>query len=162
MGQVLNIKVFPSDSTVTPYLKNFISPSSNTVNSLLTSIGSATNFFLKRNLKQVRELEERVENLEKNPTIVKIKINDLLIENYRLKRPIEAILKFYPDEVLAVIPELEIFGEGNTEIEAISELKLELLDLFDDLKDITDEKLGKFPKSWKKIITLLIKENENT
>ena len=161
MGQALSMKVALSDSTLMPFFQNISEPSSFSVDSRVTPDGSATNFLLQPNLNQVKELEERVEILEKNPSIVKTKICDLLIDNYRLKKPIEAILKFYPEEVLAVIPELEIFGEGNNEIEAINDLKLELVDLFDDLRDVPEEQLGEFPKSWKKIITSLIKEDKN-
>jgi hypothetical protein len=129
--------------------------------SRVTPEGSSTVGLLQSNIKQVKELEDRVTKLEKNPSIVAIKINDLALDNYRLKKPIDAILKFYPNEVLAVILDLEIFGEGNNEIEAVIDLKLELIDLFDDLKDIPEGKLGKYPKSWKKIITSIIKQNEN-
>ncbi len=123
--------------------------------------GSSTVGLLQSNIKQVKELEDRVAKLEKTPLIVATKIHDLALDNYRLKKPIDAIIKFYPNEVLAVIPDLEIVGEGNNEIEALNDLKLELIDLFDDLKDIPENKLGKYPKSWKKIITSIIKQNEN-
>ncbi len=89
-------------------------------------------------------------------------IRDILIDEYTLKEPIKAILEIYSDEVVALVPELELFGSGKNIIEAVNELKLELVDLFTDLKDIPDENLGKFPKSWKKIICSLIKHNENT
>ncbi|NQU33212.1 MAG: hypothetical protein HQ521_08260 [Bacteroidetes bacterium] len=83
------------------------------------------------------------------------------MDGYFLIKPIEVIVKFYPNEVLAVIPDLEIYGEGYNEIEAINELKLELVDLYHDLIDISDEKLGKFPRSWKKIVCSLIECDEN-
>jgi len=113
------------------------------------------------NNKQIRELEDRVNKLEKTPDILKIEINDIQMDGYYLKKPIEAIVKFYPNEVLAVIPDLEIYGEGNNEIDAINELKLELIDLYHDLIDIPDQKLGKYPKSWKKIVCSIIKYDEN-
>lgn len=120
--------------------------------------------YLKTYSKQIRELEDRVNNLEKTPdipNILKIQINDIQMDGYFLTKPIEVIVKFYSNEVLAVIPDLEIYGEGDNEIEAINELKLELVDLYHDLIDIPDDKLGKYPRSWKKIVCSLIECDEN-
>lgn len=104
---------------------------------------------------------EKIDEYFDNPSIIETKIFDLLIEGYSLKQPIDVILKFYPDEVISIIPELEIYGEGDNEVEAINDLKNEIVDLFNDLKEIPERELGKYPKSWKKIINSLIKENGN-
>lgn len=153
------LRRYDTSATQVPYLSD--DPSTIYGKSRVTPKGSSTDVLLKSNIKQIKEIEDRVTRLEKTPSIAVIKINDLALDNYRLKKPIDVILKFYPNEVLAVIPDLEIFGEGNNEIEAINDLKLELIDLFHDLKDIPESKLGKYPKSWKKIITSIINQNEN-
>ena len=111
--------------------------------------------------RQIKESKNTVNKPEKEPEIIKTKINDIQMDGYYLKNPIDTIIKFYPNEVLAIIPDLEIYGEGDNEIEAINELKLELVDLFNDLKNIPNTKLGKYPKSWKKIVCSLVEYNEN-
>ncbi len=161
MGSFLNVNAGSANSSATPIPVMLIEPTTSFGESRVVSQGTSTVALMQSNIDQIKSLEKRVKKLEKNPSIIKININDLQLNNYRLQKPVEAILKFYPKEVLAVIPDLEIFGEGNNEVEAVNDLKLELLDLFDDLKDIPEKKLGKYPKSWKKIITSIIRENEN-
>ena len=80
---------------------------------------------------------------QKSPQIKDIIIRDILFDGYTLVEPIKAFLEIYQDEVLAVIPELELVGDGSNMFEAVNELKLELVDLFTDLKDIPEENLGK-------------------
>jgi hypothetical protein len=53
---------------------------------------------------------------------------------------------------------LELYGEGSNEMDSINNLKLELLDLFDDLNEMEDEELGETPKGWKKTLNLLIRK----
>jgi len=99
---------------------------------------------------------------QKSPQIKDIIIRDILFDGYTLVEPIKAFLEICQDEVLAVIPELELVGDGSNMFEAVNELKLELVDLFTDLKDIPEENLGKKPRSWKKIICSLVNHDENT
>ena len=51
-------------------------------------------------------------------------------------------LEYDGGEWLAVLPELEIYGDGLTEGEAMEDLKSELLDLYVDLNSIPAQKLG--------------------
>jgi hypothetical protein len=67
-------------------------------------------------------------------------------------------IEIHQDEVVAVIPDLELYGEGANQIEAINELKLELLDLYDDLEEMSDEELGEYPHAWKKTLQQLVKK----
>ena len=64
-----------------------------------------------------------------------------------------------PEEVL-YIPVMIITyqGEGKNQIEALNDLKLELLDLYEDLEDMLDEELGDSPKAWKKALQQLVKK----
>jgi hypothetical protein len=93
-----------------------------------------------------------------NPFVISQKIYDLTNDNNILKEPMDIILEIYPDEVIAIMAELELTGEGSNIYEALRELKLEILDLYDELAETPDEKLGKHPKSWKRILIRLIEK----
>ena len=111
---------------------------------------------------EIKDLKERLKNLEENLS-VNTKIYDLASDEYELNFPVDIILKnISDDEVLALLPELELYGEGNTESGAIDELKIEMIDIYGMLNDIPDSNLSKKLKSSKRIINKLIKKkNEN-
>ncbi len=85
------------------------------------------------------------------------KIFDLGVEDIKLKEPLDIIYKIYPGEVLALFPELELVGEGANEMQALEDLKCEILELHEYIADIPDNKLGKYPKAWKNILQRIIR-----
>ncbi len=103
----------------------------------------------------VSELSER---LADHPVVKPITLYDLNTIDYSLMRPINAILELHDDEIIASFPEIEVFGSGTTESEAISSLKLQILDIFEELRDSDPKELGKLPQSWKRILDALIKK----
>ena len=125
---------------------------------------SATSSFISEINNRVVKLENNVSQLYKKvkqiseeiPRVVNVSINSLPSEKYEVIEPISVILKIYIDETLALLPELELYGEGQNEIEALKDLKLELIELMEDFEEIPEEKLGKNPKSWKKTLNKLI------
>ena len=67
--------------------------------------------------------------------------------------PKEVTYKVFDDEIWAILSEINLYGlygTGKTENDALKDLDLELLDLSDVLKPLSDNKLGKVPKKWKK------------
>jgi hypothetical protein len=78
-------------------------------------------------LKTLTEIRDR-------PIIYNAQLRDLTDEHYRLTQPILVKIEKYPadDSVIAVDPELEVFGEGTTETDAILNLKYAILGLYDD------------------------------
>jgi hypothetical protein len=86
-------------------------------------------------------------------------IRDLGDENYTLVEPISILIEEYPnDTVIARFPEIEVFGEGNSDIEAILDLKNSILDLYDELTEDDFDNLGKLPKMWLRILNRIITE----
>ena len=80
-------------------------------------------------------------------------IDKLINFNYALSKPIKVrIIKNLRGEVIADIKELELYSFGNDEFEVLRELNEELTDLFEDLRDIGDDNLGKLPKKWRSIL----------
>ena len=106
---------------------------------------------------EVKELKDVIKQLvKKEPAMIKTKIYGLPSDRYELKIPVDVILEIYDDEVLALIPDLELYGEGSNEIESLNDLKLELLDLADTLYGMSDNELGDSPKAWKKTLNQLV------
>ena len=85
-------------------------------------------------------------------------IRDLGDEIYKLTEPILITIEEYPgdDTVIASFSEIEVFGEGATETEAIFNLKLSVLDLYSELKDIPGDELGTLPRSWLNVLQKII------
>ncbi len=90
------------------------------------------------------------------PSALPGKMYDLGDENLKLKEPLDIIYKIYPEEVLALLPELELVGEGINEMHALEDLKCEFLDLYEYLAEMPEEKLGQGPRAWKHIFQRII------
>lgn len=98
-------------------------------------------------------------NYKEIETVKYTKINKIINFNYTLKQPIEVkIIKKINGDVIGDIEELELYSFGNDEFEVLRELNEDLTDLFEDLINVEDQKLGKFPKKWKAILKKYIKE----
>jgi hypothetical protein len=69
-------------------------------------------------------------------------------------------LEYDGGEWLAVLPELEIYGDGLTEGEAIEDLKSELLDLYEDLNSIPAQKLGLGLLAKKRIVNKIVRKTK--
>lgn len=92
------------------------------------------------------------------PEVVSMQIFNLSSTKYKLKVPVNITLEKYADEVLALLPELTLCGEGLSEQEAIEDLKADILDLLDDLGDMPESDLGAVPKLWKQSLDLMVEE----
>ena len=111
--------------------------------------------------KAITDFKAALNTAEKSankPTVITDKLHSLPSESYEIVNPIKVLLKLYEDEVVAIIPELELFADGENEVEAINELKLELLDLIEDLEETPNDKLGVLPLSWKKALKHMIRK----
>ena len=107
--------------------------------------------------KDIEDLKQMVSHLRDKPeAIIASKINSLPSEKYELKTPIDVIIKIFADEAMALFPDLELYGEGKNEMEALNDLKLEIMDLLEDLEGVPEEELGQAPKAWKKTLSLLV------
>jgi hypothetical protein len=94
--------------------------------------------------------------VQMHPNAVPGKMYDLGADDIKLKEPLDIIYKIYPGEVLALFPELELVGEGDTEMQALEDLKCEFLDLYEYISNLSEDKLGKGPKAWKDILQRIL------
>lgn len=66
--------------------------------------------------------------------------------------PLTIVIEEYPDEVIARCVETESYGSGNTELEAIDELRHQLVDLYLELRDTPDTELVAPASTWKRLL----------
>ena len=109
-------------------------------------------------VKELKEIREKIQDQKTEYRIVSDKIYSLPSDDWQLLTPINIIIKISSKEVIALIPDLELYSDGRNEIEAVSNLKLEILDLIDNLDEIPESQLGKNPKSWKKSLSILVEK----
>jgi hypothetical protein len=123
---------------------------------------SLTEDLLHRRIKdlsiEVNALRKTIAVQTEKYEVVLNKIYSLPSDEWMLIEPIDVILKISDNETIALIPDLELYSEGRNEMDAISELKFEILDLIDDLFELTDEDLGQAPKGWKKSLKQIVKK----
>ena len=112
----------------------------------------------KQLIKEVKELQQVIQDQKNDYNIICDKIYSIPSNEWQLISPINILIKFSQDEVIAIIPDLELYSDGRNEIEAVSNLKLELLDLINDLDEIPEAQLGRDPRGWKKSLNMLIKK----
>lgn len=84
-------------------------------------------------------------------------IDTLINFNYTLKKPIKVKITKNTSGVIGDIEELELYSFGNSEFEVLRELNEEVVFLFEDLIEMEDRNLGKYPKKWKSILNKYIK-----
>jgi hypothetical protein len=111
---------------------------------------------------QIVEIQKRLESLESALNTYHIEIYDLANEEYSLKSPVQIVIERYDaDEFIARFPELDIFGPGETEPEAVLNLKNEIVDLYDELIALDEKELGRVPRMWLRILKKLILTNNH-
>ncbi len=100
-------------------------------------------------------------DVQDRPVKYNSQVRDLGDENYTLNEPLMVSIEEYPgeDTVIASFPEIEMFGEGATEAEALMNLKWAILDLYEELMETTPAELGDLPKAWLVILRKIIKQN---
>ena len=99
-------------------------------------------------------------DVQERPVKYTTQIRDLGDESYSLLEPLIISVEEYTNEdtVIAGFPEIEVFGEGVTEAEALMNLKLAILDLYEELTDTPLDELGDLPKVWLAVLRKTIKQ----
>jgi hypothetical protein len=89
-----------------------------------------------------------------------VPIETLEPEPYEILRPFSAVVTESEDEFEASNFDLGIFASGDTEEEAIANLKETLLDTFDRLNELPDTRLGKGPLRQKNLLNRCVRRVE--
>jgi len=101
-----------------------------------------------------------IEELREKPLIKQTELFEI-DETLEVIKPIPVVIEEYNDEVIAAFPEIEAFGVGSGEAEAIRNLKEEIREIFFELENISEDELGKLPLSWKRVLLKVVKNIGN-
>lgn len=87
------------------------------------------------------------EALRSRPRVWSSSVADL--GRYRLASPIVVRVEEIDGECVASWPEVEAYGSGASEADAINELKDQISALFEELNNEPDDALGELPLRWR-------------
>jgi hypothetical protein len=76
--------------------------------------------------------------------------------NRALRMPLIVRVEDFGEEVIAAWGEVEAYGSGATEAEAINELKTSISELYEELNAIDDAELGPLPTRWKAALNFIV------
>jgi hypothetical protein len=86
-----------------------------------------------------------------------VPIHDLNTDAIDLAEPIQIEIEHYADEVISKVPELDLWASEPTESEVLLSIKKAICDLWEELRDEPESKLGPLPRMWKRILGKKIK-----
>jgi len=116
---------------------------------ILHAVISAQDTALRSLSERVSALEVRVTAVEESKARVSrvVAISSLNSDSLLLKEPLYVTVEESEGSVVAYIPDLEAYGHGDCESEAIADLKDVVAELYQDLKTPSGE-LGPLPRRW--------------
>ena len=116
---------------------------------------------MKRELSSCKEKIDSLHRmLEERPIVRHTKIFDLGC-GLHVVEAIPVVIEETEDEVIASFPEIEVFGVADTESEALLKLKKNIVDLYYDLINTTQDELGELPLSWLRVLKRILIHNGN-
>lgn len=108
--------------------------------------------------KGISKILNELKELKEKPVIKQTELLDI-DDGLEVIRPIPVVIEEYDDEVIASFPEIEAFGAGVCEAEAIIDLKNEIRKIFFELEEVGEKELGKLPQSWKRVLLKVVKKS---
>lgn len=105
----------------------------------------------------LNSLSNSILALQNRPRTYSVPLYDLNSDEVSLSVvPLTIVIEEYPDEVIARFVETESYGSGDTEFEAIDDLREQLVDLYLELRDTPDTALTAPASTWKRLLGKLI------
>ncbi|MBI4202060.1 MAG: hypothetical protein HY532_02945 [Chloroflexi bacterium] len=105
------------------------------------------------------DLKASVDELLERPIISNITLLSLSSRKYSLVSPLPVVIEDYATQVIARIPDISLEAEGETESQAIIELKRQIVELYEDLLSSPPETLGPEPTEWLSILQQWVTNN---
>jgi len=81
-----------------------------------------------------------------------IDLNELIDFRYKLKKPLKVMITHDGYDTIGEIPELGIYAFGDNQFEVLREINKDTTELFEELDNHTEDKLGTLPKKWKRFL----------
>lgn len=105
----------------------------------------------------LNSLSNSVLALQNRPRTYSVPLYDLDSDEVELTViPLTIVVEEYPDEVVARFVETESYGSGDTEFEAIDDLRDQIVDLYLELRDTPDAELAAPASTWKRLLGKLV------
>ncbi len=111
---------------------------------------------------KIDQLLKELDETSSRPQSILVPIETLAPEPYDLLRPLTAVITTSGEEYEASLFDASVFASGGTEEDAIANLKDTLIDTYEMLNELGDDKLGPGPLRQKRVLNKLIRKAENT
>ena len=82
-----------------------------------------------------------------------ISLFDLESSKYKIIAPIDVKIEIDKTEISGSVQKLGLYAFGETESEVISEIQEDIIDLFEELSELSSAQLGLKPRNWKDFLT---------
>jgi hypothetical protein len=93
------------------------------------------------------KLSSALENTQEQPSTKLLALHGLGSEKYSLRKPLFVTLEHYADEVVARLPEFDMYASAENEADAMASLRQDVVDLYEDLRE-SEAELGGLPAAW--------------
>lgn len=114
---------------------------------------------LRSEISDLAKVVQALEGRADRPATKTLAIHGLQSKKYSLRKPLFATLEDYGEEIVARLPEYDLYASGESEAEAIALLQQEIVGLYEDLNESEDE-LGGLPASWLRDLGDYIEDRE--
>jgi hypothetical protein len=138
-------------------------PSNVEVGTVTTQHAEQLGEVCKRLTRLENRLEEAINGIERLRTQnrkIWVPINTLAPEPYQLLQPVTAVVTTVGDEFEASFFDANLYGSGDTEEEAVSDLKAVIIEAFERLSALEDEKLGPAMMKQKLVLRAHVRRGE--
>lgn len=107
------------------------------------------------------QLLKKLDDASSRPQSILVPIETLAPEPYELSRPLTAVITASGEEFEASVFDASIFASGDTEEDAVANLKNTLIDTYEMLNELGDDQLGPGPLRQKRVLNKLMHKAEN-
>lgn len=110
---------------------------------------------------RIRVLEETVGELqdileERASSVYNAELYDLGSPGFRLRRPILVTIEEWPEEVVASLPNYDLYASASSDALALSKLKEEILTTYEELRELGEDQLGSLALEWYQSMQTLV------
>lgn len=110
---------------------------------ITTPLESVSTYELARRLSMLEEkIDSLYELINNRPEVYTTKILDLDEPRFHLRFPIAVVVESYLDEVVATVPEFNLYASGVSDAVALAKLKLEISSTYGRLVELGSDQLG--------------------
>jgi predicted RNase H-like HicB family nuclease len=110
---------------------------------------------------KIDQLQKKLDETSSRPQSIMVPIETLAPEPYDLLRAFTAVITRNGEEFVASLFDASVFASGDTEEDAVANLKDTLIDTYEMLNELGDDRLGPGPLRQKQILNELIRKAEN-